>query len=109
MTFQKEHDLAEEYFLYHLGKNLGFIHNVSTNFFACYVSVKSGNVSFNGDLKRRKFDKPFEEYNLPNEGWSKFICRIKAAPSWSSFDYEFVAISKKSCNLIVCMFRQENV
>ena len=102
MAFQKEYDLAEEKFL---GKNLGFTHNVSTNFFACYVCL----FSFNGDLKRRKFDKPFEEYNLPNESWSKFRCRIKAAPSWSLFDYEFVAISKKSCNLIVCMFRQENV
>ena len=96
MTFQKEHDLVEEYFYYHLGENLGFTHNVLTNFFACYVSVKSGNVSFNGDLERKNFDKLFEEYNLASEGWSKFMYRIEAVPTWSSFDYEFVAISKKS-------------
>ena len=61
MCFQKEHDLAEEYFYHHMGENLGFTHNVSTNFFACYVSVKSGNASFNEDMETKKFNKVFEE------------------------------------------------
>ena len=67
MCFQKEHDLAGEYFYHHMGENLGFTHNVSTNFFACYVSVKSGNISFNGDLETKKFNKLFEEYDLASE------------------------------------------
>ena len=50
-----------------MGENLGFTHNVSTNFFACYVSVKSGNISFNGDLETKKFNKLFEEYDLASE------------------------------------------
>ena len=46
-----------------MGENLGFTHHVSTNFFACYVSVKSGNAHFNGDMEIKKFNKLFEEYN----------------------------------------------
>ena len=81
MCFQKEHDLAEEYFLHHMGENLGFTYNVLTNFFACYVSVKIHNTSFNGDLEIKKLNKIFEEYDLASEGWSKFKYRIEAAPT----------------------------
>ena len=38
-------------------------------FFACYVSVKSGNTSFNGDLEIKKFNKLIEVYDLASEGW----------------------------------------
>ena len=63
-----------------MGENLGFTHNVSTNFFACYVSVKSDKASFNGDMELKKFNKLFEEYNLASEGCSKLKYRIKTAP-----------------------------
>ena len=85
-----------------MGENLGFTHNVSTNFFACYVSVKSGNISFNGDLETKKFNKLFEEYDLASEGWSKFKYRKEAVPTWSEFDYEFIAFSEKSS--FFCLF-----
>ena len=64
MCCQKERDLAEEYFYHHSDENLGFTHNVFTNFFACYISVKSDNNGFNRDLKIKKFNKLFEEHDL---------------------------------------------
>ena len=79
-----------------MSENLGFTHNDSTNFFACYVSVKSGNINFNGDLETKKIIKLFEEYDLASEGWSKIKYRIEAAPTWSKFEYEFIVFSKKS-------------
>ena len=54
-----------------MSENLGFTHNDSTNLFACYVSIKSGNINFNGDLETKKIIKLFEEYHLASEGWSK--------------------------------------
>ena len=94
--FQKEHDLADEYFYYHMGENLGFTHNVSTNIFICYISVKSDNFDFDGDLETKKFCKLFEEHDLAGDGWSTFKYSIRAAPTLSEFDFEFAVYSKKS-------------
>ena len=46
MYFQKEHDLAQDYFS-NIDENLGFTHNVSTSKFCYYVSFKKNNVDYN--------------------------------------------------------------
>lgn len=74
MAFQNERDLADENFL-QMGKNLGFTHNVSRNSFACYISVKNCNKTFDGDLEAKKSNKLFEKYDLVSEGWSIFRSR----------------------------------
>ena len=79
-----------------MGENLGFTHNVSTNIFICYISVKSDNFDFEGDLKTKKFCELFEEHDLASDGWSRFKYGIRAASTLSEFDYEFVVYSEKS-------------
>ena len=79
-----------------MGENLGFTHNVLTKIFICYISVKSDNFDFDGDLETKKFCKLFEEHDLASDGWSRFKYSIRAASTLSEFDYEFVVYSKKS-------------
>ena len=52
MVFQKEHDLAQEYFL-SMDSNLCFHHLVGTQNVWCVVSFKRNNDKFNGDEKKR--------------------------------------------------------
>lgn len=76
MCFQKEHDLAQDYFS-NIDENLGFTNNVSTSKFCYYVSFKKNNV----------------DYDLASEVWSEFKYRIDKAPSCSEFDFELVVFS----------------
>ena len=67
MCFAKEHPLADYYFCYS-GFDTGFTHNVYTNFFACYISVKKDNKKFNADLEVKRFNELFHEFELADEG-----------------------------------------
>ena len=44
----------------------------------------------------KRFDELFDEFELADEGWSKFNYRTEAAPACSDFDCEFIVDTKRS-------------
>ena len=82
MCSEKEHSLADT------GFNTGFTHNVSTNFFACYIPVKNDNKKFNADLEVKRINELFDKFELTDECWNKFNYKNEAGHAWSDFDYE---------------------
>ena len=87
-----------------MGENLGFTHNDWTNFFACYVSVKRGNINFNGDLETKKIIKLFEEYHLASEGWSKIKYRIEVRRPGLSSNTNLLFFPKRVNFFVTCLF-----
>ena len=103
MAFQKEHDLASEYFS-SMDSNLCFHHLVGTEGFWYFVSFKRDDVNFNGDKEKKKLNKLINEKDFASEGWEPFKYRIEKALSWSDYGFGLVIFSKRSLTSVVSNF-----
>ena len=78
MAFQKEHDLADEYYNYK-GDDVGFTHLVRLDaIYYCFI-LKKDNI-FNAVYKLVIFKRIFDEVKLTAEGWLLFKYVIEKAP-----------------------------
>ena len=100
MAFQKEHDLASEYFS-SMDSNLYCHHLVGTLDIWYYISLKKNDKNFDSDEEKKKFEKLFNKFNLASEGLEPFKYKIVKATSWSDYDFELVIFSKRSLNYII--------
>ena len=103
MAFQKEHDLASEYFS-SMDSNLFFHHLVGTEGVWYFVSFKRDDVNFNGGKEKKENDKLFNEYNFVSEGWEPFKYRTEKVSSLFDYDFELVIFSKRSLTSVINNF-----
>lgn len=94
MAFQKEHELANEY--YHTKpESFGFTNNVGNRGVYYYVEIKRGDRNFFMEEEKRKLKEIFDKFDLASEGWEEFSFKLEEAPFRADYDFDFIVYSER--------------